>query len=95
MRIGKIASDAEYRMDEPFQNLWIFVIFIVLQTGKNLKFFNLSIWKIQQISNYRITHQILTPTQKILFHENFLHEERKVFLFKLAQKTITIVSPNN
>ena len=35
MRIGKISSGAEYRMDE--QNLLIFGIFIVIQIEKNLK----------------------------------------------------------
>ena len=34
MRIGKIASDAEYRMDEQFQNLLIFGILIVFQIKK-------------------------------------------------------------
>ena len=32
--IGKIASDAEYRLDEPFQNLIIFWILIIFQTEK-------------------------------------------------------------
>ena len=34
MRIGKIASGAEYRMDEQFQNLLIFGILMVFQTKK-------------------------------------------------------------
>ena len=37
MRIGKIASGAEYRMDERFQNLLVFAIFQVSQTEKILK----------------------------------------------------------
>ena len=37
MSIGKIASDAEYRMDEQFQNLPIFGILIFLQIKKILK----------------------------------------------------------
>ena len=37
MRIGKIASIAEYRMDKQFQNLLIFRISIVLQIEKILK----------------------------------------------------------
>ena len=35
-RIGKIASDAEYRMDEQFQNLLIFGILIVFQIKKKI-----------------------------------------------------------
>ena len=34
MRIGKIASGVEYRMDEQFQNLLIFGISIVFQIKK-------------------------------------------------------------
>ena len=37
MRIGKIASSAEYRMDEQFQNWLIFGISIVFQIEKILK----------------------------------------------------------
>ena len=37
MRIGKIASSAEYRMDKQFQNLLIFEISIIFQIGKILK----------------------------------------------------------
>ena len=37
MRIGKIASDEEYRMDERFQNFLTFGIFIVFQTEKILE----------------------------------------------------------
>ena len=36
-RIGKIARGPEYRMDEPFQNVLIFGIFIVFQIEKILK----------------------------------------------------------
>ena len=39
MRIGKIASGAEYRMDEKFENFVIFGILIVFQMDKILKFF--------------------------------------------------------
>ena len=35
MRIGKIASGAEYRMDKQSQNLLIFWISIVFQIKKN------------------------------------------------------------
>ena len=37
MRIGKIASSAEYRMDKRFHNLLIFGISIVFQLEKILK----------------------------------------------------------
>ena len=37
MRIGTIASSAEYQMDEKFQNLLIFEISIVFQIQKILK----------------------------------------------------------
>ena len=37
MRIGRIASSAEYRMDKKFQNLLIFRISIVFQIEKILK----------------------------------------------------------
>ena len=37
MRIGKIASSAEYRMDKKFQNLLILGIWIVFHIEKNLK----------------------------------------------------------
>ena len=37
MRIGKIASSAEYQMDEQFQNLIIFEILMVSQIEKILK----------------------------------------------------------
>ena len=37
MRIGKIVSGAEYRMDEQFQNFLIFGILIVFQIEKTLK----------------------------------------------------------
>ena len=40
MRIGKIASGAEYRMDEQFQSLLIFVISIVFQFEKLRNFPN-------------------------------------------------------
>ena len=38
MRIGKIASDAEYRMDEQFENLPLFGISIVRQIENSLIF---------------------------------------------------------
>ena len=37
MRIGKIASSVEYRMDKQFQNLLIFGISIVFQIQEILK----------------------------------------------------------
>ena len=46
MRIGKIASSAEYRMGKQLLNLLIFGIFIVFQIEKNLKVLNLSSFKI-------------------------------------------------
>ena len=39
MRIDKIASSAEYRMNKQFQNLLIFGISIVLEIEKILKIF--------------------------------------------------------
>ena len=63
MRIDKIATSAEYRMEKQFQNLLIFEILIVFQIGQILenllifqvlkfwKFFNFSIHKIPEISN--------------------------------------------
>ena len=62
MRGGKIASSAEYRMDERSQNLLIFGIFIVFWIEKNsgnlsiLQFGNLQkfpIYKITKISNLK------------------------------------------
>ena len=38
MRIGKIASSAEYRMDKQFQNLLIFKNLLIFQFRKFLKF---------------------------------------------------------
>ena len=52
MRIGKIASGAEYRMDEQFQNSLIFRLLIVFQIKKKSKNFEFRkfpkflIWKI-------------------------------------------------
>ena len=37
MRIGKIASSAEYRMDKQFQNVLIFGILMVFQIQKILE----------------------------------------------------------
>ena len=51
MRTSKIASDAEYQMDEKFQNLLIFRIFRVLKFGK---FVNFKIWKIEKKINFTI-----------------------------------------
>ena len=39
MRIGKITSSAEYRMDEQFQNFLIFGISIVFQIKKILQIY--------------------------------------------------------
>ena len=36
MKIDKIANCAEYRMDEQFQNLLIFGIFIIFQIKKKI-----------------------------------------------------------
>ena len=36
MKIGKIATGAEYRIDEKFQNLLIFGILIILQIKKKI-----------------------------------------------------------
>ena len=46
MRIGKIVSGAEYRMDEQFQNLLIFRILIVFRIEFFFKFVNFSSCKI-------------------------------------------------
>ena len=65
MRTGKIASGAEYRMDEQFQNLLIFEILKVLKFWKfyNLEYFKnvlfrksreFLIWKISQFPNVLI-----------------------------------------
>ena len=50
MRIGKIASSAEYRMDEQSQNLLIFGILIVFWIEKNSG--NLLILQITKISSF-------------------------------------------
>ena len=55
MRIGEIASGAEYEMDEEFQNMRIFRISIVLQIENLLifefrKFQKCPIWKIPKRS---------------------------------------------
>ena len=47
MRIGKIVSSAEYRMDKHFQNLLIFGIFIVGKWKKNS-----ANWLVFQIVKY-------------------------------------------
>ena len=55
MRIGIIASDAEYRLNEPFQNLFIFGILIVFQIRKFKKFWKLKkfpVWKISQYPKF-------------------------------------------
>ena len=49
MRIGKIASSAEYRMDKQFQNLLIFRISIIFEIVKILKINNFSSCKILEI----------------------------------------------
>ena len=49
MRIGKIASGAEYRINEPFQNLSILGISIILQIKKFWKFVNFPNCKILEI----------------------------------------------
>ena len=36
MKIDKIANGAEYRMDEQFQNLLIFGIFLIFQIKKKI-----------------------------------------------------------
>ena len=46
MRIGKIASGAEYQMDKQFHNLLIFWISIVFRIKKIWKFVNFSSCKI-------------------------------------------------
>ena len=58
MRIGKIASGAEYRINKQFQNFTIFDIpdwrnsinLLIFQTVKFCKFVNFLIWRIQKIS---------------------------------------------
>ena len=52
MRMGKIASSAEYRMDKQFQNLLIFGISIVFQIEKILKF--LKIFELLNSGNFLI-----------------------------------------
>ena len=42
MRIGKIASSAEYQMDKQLQNLLIFGIPIVFEIEKDLEIFQLN-----------------------------------------------------
>ena len=49
MRIGKIASRVEYRMDEIFKNLRSFVARFLFSV-KFWKFVNFLIWKIPKIS---------------------------------------------
>ena len=56
MRIGKIASSAEYRMDEQSQNLLIFKILIVFWIEKNSgNLLILQFWNFQKIPIYKIT----------------------------------------
>ena len=49
MRIGKIASSAEYRMDKQFRNLLIFLISVVFQIEKFGEFVDFSSSKILEI----------------------------------------------
>ena len=50
MRIGEIASSAEYRINKQFQNLLIFLISIVCQIKKKIwKFVNFSSCTILEI----------------------------------------------
>ena len=37
MKISKIANGAEYRMDEQFQNLLVFLILIIFQIKKKIQ----------------------------------------------------------
>ena len=67
MRIGKIASSAEYRMEKQFQNLLIFFNFdsflnlknsvnlLIFQVVKFWKFINFPIYKIPKFSNLEIS----------------------------------------
>ena len=55
MRIGKIASSAEYRMDEQSQNLLIFGILIVFLIEKNSG--NLSILQFGKFQISKISHK--------------------------------------
>ena len=51
MRIGKIASSVEFRMDEQFQNFPTFgTKFWFLKLNIFWKFINFTIWKIPKIS---------------------------------------------
>ena len=58
MRIGKIASSAEYQMDKKFQNFIIFGISIVFQNRKNsenlLIFQVVKFWKFVNFLIYKI-----------------------------------------
>ena len=51
MGIGKITSDAEYRIDEQSQNFLIVGILKVFQIDEILKFVNFTIWKISKMFN--------------------------------------------
>ena len=55
MRIGKIASSAEYRIDKQFQNLLIFGISIskLKKFGKFVNFSSFKILEIPKISNLK------------------------------------------
>ena len=52
MRIGKIASSAEYWMDKQFQNFLIFLILIVFQIDKILTIFLFFSCKIVEICKF-------------------------------------------
>ena len=66
MRIGKIASDAEYRMDKQFQNLLIFQF---------RKFQKVLIWKISQFTKDAIIAQL----KKFRNFQNWTIWEIKIF----------------
>ena len=71
MRIGKIASGAEYRIGEEFQNLPTFGFSIVFQIERILFCFVLSIFailKFQKIGRSTFYQfKILTPTHLLVF----------------------------
>ena len=65
MRIGKISSSAEYRMDEQFQNLTIFgVKFWFSKFKKFYKFSNIFNFQISEYSQFLKFQKV--PIRKIL-----------------------------
>ena len=84
MRIGKVSSGAEYRIDEQFQNLLIYRTYsypnwknsenlLIFQVVNFWKFFDFPIWKIPKISMLKIIC-FVSPQSPLHSFLNYLFE---------------------